>query len=121
MPNPLLNALRREGGHRQQDQQAEVGDGQAGPASRPTDRPIRRSDLRAPTRGVTAAGAWGIPQRQLLEVETPSPCSILATTPVAGVKKTVLTLVHPPRLAIVKSILGFGKLNWAATDASTGR
>ena len=56
-----------------------------------------------------------------LAVETPSDCSILATMPVVGSKNFVLTVVHPPTLLMVNSVLGLGKLNLAATDGSTGR
>ena len=58
---------------------------------------------------------------QELAVETPSDCSIFATIPVVGSKNFVLTAVQPPNLSMVNSVLGFGKLNVAATDGSTGR
>src|SRR5580698_154406 len=56
-----------------------------------------------------------------LAVETPSDCSIFATMPEVGSKNFVLTEVHPPSLSMVNSVLGFGKLNLAATAGSTGR
>ena len=56
-----------------------------------------------------------------LAVDTPSDSSSLATMPVVGSKNFVFSLVHPPRLSIVNSVLGWGKLNSFATDANTGR
>ena len=38
-----------------------------------------------------------------------------------GSKNFVFTAVQPPSLLMVKSVLGLGKLNLAATDGSTGR
>ena len=55
------------------------------------------------------------------EVETPSDCSTLATMPVSGSKNFVFTDVQPPRLSMVKRVFGLGKLNFAATEGSTGR
>ena len=43
-----------------------------------------------------------------LAVETPRSCSIFATAPVSGSKKSALTLSQPPNLSILNSFFGSG-------------
>ena len=115
-----------------------------GPLARQATRPARPGRGRAPwggdgarapvpgTRPVDACSPPGRPRsatvastpvtgRYPLAVETPSDCSTLATTPVWGSKNDLLTDVQPPRWSMVNSVFGWGNLNLAATDGSTGR
>ena len=75
-------------------------DERAGAHARPARRPGRRV---RPSRAERAATS-----PDYLAVLTPSSCSIFATEPVSGSKKSALTLSQPPNLSILNSFLGSG-------------
>ena len=127
--------VRDERGQRQQHQERQVGDGERRATGLPrhaADGAQRRGGRRCVPVCRRALSSTGTPTSATvapvpligdyeLAVETPSDCSSLATMPVCGSKNFVLTRVQPPSLLMVKSVLGLGKLNLAATAGRTGR
>ena len=108
-----LGRLRDHGGQGQQDDDAQPQRGD------PEAEGARAGAPRAPA-GPPGPGAGSA---RHLSVETPALCSILATAPVAGSKRSALIWSQPPMSRMVNRPLGVGKRLWcsASTEGSTGR